>query len=43
VSVGVCIVECTGVGGLEEMGEECVVESEKVGEWDQYLENVVAH
>jgi len=43
VSVGVCIVECEGVGGSEKMGEEYVGELEKVGKWDQYLENMVAH
>ena len=41
--MGVWIVECKGVGGLEEKGEECAVELEKVGEWDWYWENVVAH
>jgi len=41
--VGMWIVECKGVGGAEEKGEESVVELEKVGEWDQYQENVVAH
>jgi len=32
---GVWIVECKGVDGVEEKGEECAVESEKVGEWDR--------
>ena len=33
--MGVWIAECKGVGGAEEKGEECAVESEKVGEWDR--------